>query len=91
MFTIEDAHNKGVTAIATTSDSQCIVSGGGEGQVRVWSVGRSSGSKGLVFINQLLSAMKEHKASVTCIKINKLDNECVTASTDGTCIIWSLR
>ena len=33
MYTIHDAHKQGVTAIATTSDSSRIVSGGGEGQV----------------------------------------------------------
>ena len=35
MYTIHDAHKQGVTAIATTSDSSRIVSGGGEGQVRL--------------------------------------------------------
>lgn len=34
MYTIEDAHNKGVTALALTSDCNKIISGGGEGQVR---------------------------------------------------------
>ncbi|VDM05102.1 unnamed protein product [Schistocephalus solidus] len=36
MYTVHDAHKKGVTAIAATSDKTRIVSGGGEGQVRVW-------------------------------------------------------
>jgi len=33
MYTIENAHNKGVTALALTSDCRHIISGGGEGQV----------------------------------------------------------
>ena len=34
MYTIEDAHTKGVTALSLTSDCRHIISGGGEGQVR---------------------------------------------------------
>jgi len=33
LFTINDAHHKGVTAIAATPDSSHIVSGGGEGEL----------------------------------------------------------
>lgn len=36
LYTITDAHVHGVTAIVGTSDSTKIVSGGKEGQVRVW-------------------------------------------------------
>ncbi|XP_046854980.1 cilia- and flagella-associated protein 52-like [Xenia sp. Carnegie-2017] len=83
IYTINDAHNKGVTAIATTSDGEHIISGGGEGQVRVWIVSP--------LIQKMEEAMKEHKGSVTCIKVRKNDQECVTASTDGSCIIWDLQ
>ncbi|XP_028413168.1 cilia- and flagella-associated protein 52-like [Dendronephthya gigantea] len=83
IYTINDAHNKGVTAIATTSDGQHLISGGGEGQVRVWAISPVQ--------QRMLEAMKEHKGSVTCIKIRKNDEECVTASTDGSCIIWDLK
>ncbi|XP_072167750.1 cilia- and flagella-associated protein 52-like [Diadema setosum] len=83
MYQIADAHNKGVTALAVTSDSRCIISGGGEGQVRVWRVSPESQS--------LIQAMKEHKGVVTCVKVNKEDTECVSASTDGTCILWDLK
>ena len=54
-YTIHDAHNKGVTAINSTSDCTRIISGGGEGQVRVWNVGLSGGSY------KMTGAMKEHK------------------------------
>lgn len=33
MYTLPNAHNKGVTALDLTSDGSTIVSGGGEGQV----------------------------------------------------------
>lgn len=38
MFEIVDAHKQGVTALAVTSDSRRLVTGGGEGQVRVWQI-----------------------------------------------------
>ncbi|XP_057311952.1 cilia- and flagella-associated protein 52-like isoform X2 [Hydractinia symbiolongicarpus] len=82
-YTIHDAHNKGVTAIAPTSSHQRIISGGGEGQVRVWDV---NGTK-----YRMTVAMKEHKGAVTCIKVQRNDAQCVTSSTDGTCIIWDLK
>nr|XP_020822405.1 cilia- and flagella-associated protein 52 isoform X2 [Phascolarctos cinereus] len=82
MYVINNAHSIGVTAIATTSDCKRIISGGGEGQVRVWEISPQS--------QKLEEALKEHKSSVSCIKVKKNNEECVTASTDGTCIIWDL-
>lgn len=82
MYTINSAHRIGVTAIATTSDCKRIISGGGEGEVRVWQIGGQT--------QKLEEALKEHKSSVSCIRVKKNNEECVTASTDGTCIIWDL-
>jgi len=53
LFIIHDAHNKGVTAIASTSNSRRIISGGGEGEVRVWDVNAKE--------YEMTRAMKEHK------------------------------
>lgn len=83
MFTINDAHHRGVTAVAVTNDCRRIISGGGEGMIRVWQINPKS--------QELLATMKEHKNAVVSIRINKSDTECVTASLDGTCIIWNLR
>ncbi|VEL16903.1 unnamed protein product [Protopolystoma xenopodis] len=47
MYTIHDAHKKGVTALASTSCCRRLVSGGGEGQVRVWDVSESRHIPGL--------------------------------------------
>ncbi|XP_062852619.1 cilia- and flagella-associated protein 52 [Trichomycterus rosablanca] len=82
MLIIHNAHSMGVTAITSTSDCTRLISGGGEGQVRVWEILNTS--------HRLLASMKEHKASVNAIKIKSNDLECVTASSDGTCIIWDL-
>ncbi|KAM4663854.1 cilia- and flagella-associated protein 52 [Discoglossus pictus] len=82
MYVIENAHSMGVTAMAITSDCKRIISGGGEGQVRVWEIGKES--------QRLLESMKEHKSLVSCIKVKRNNKECVSASSDGTCVTWDL-
>ncbi len=83
MFIINDAHQRGVTSIAITSDCKRIISGGGEGQVRVWLLKPDT---------QVLEAtMKEHKNAVVQLCINKSNTECLSASWDGTCIVWDLK
>ncbi|KAH1183141.1 cilia- and flagella-associated protein 52 [Mauremys mutica] len=82
MYVIDHAHSMGVTAIAATSDCKRIISGGGEGQVRVWEIGQNT--------RKLEEVLKEHISAVSCIKIKKNNRECVTASIDGTCIIWDI-
>ena len=67
MYTIHDAHNKGVTALACTSDNHSVVSGGGEGQVRVWEVSSTG--------QHMKAALKEHTGTVTCIKLTSSDEE----------------
>jgi WD40 repeat protein len=39
----------------------------------------------------MLASLKEHKSSVHSIKLTKDDTELVSASADGSCIVWSLR
>lgn len=82
MYVINDAHIGGVTAIAATSDCRRIISGGEGGQVRVWLIERA--------VQKMEASMKEHKGRVNSIKINGDDTECVSASSDGSCIVWSL-
>ena len=91
-FVRGEAHSKGVTAIACTSDGNRIISGGGEGQVRIWDINRSMDMKGNdVYILKLTETMMEHKGTVADVKVVKGDTECATASNDGTCIIWDLE
>ncbi|NXG66461.1 CFA52 protein, partial [Hemiprocne comata] len=82
MYVISNAHSQEVSALATTSDCKWIVSGGGEGQVRVWEIREKT--------QKLVEVLKQHTAGVSCIKITKNNKECVTASRDGSCIIWDL-
>ncbi|OWF46478.1 WD repeat-containing protein 16 [Mizuhopecten yessoensis] len=85
MFTIHDAHSNGVTALTCTPDGHCILSGGGEGQVRVWSISHD------FCTTSLEHNMMEHKGSVSDIRISKNGKSCVSSSHDGTTIIWDLE
>jgi WD40 repeat protein len=64
-YEINDAHSKGVTALATTSDCQRIISGGGEGQVRVWNI--FDGDRPICNLHH---ALKEHKGIVFYLNLS---------------------
>ena len=72
----------GVTSVCPSNDCKRLLSGGADGQVRVWAI-----SKG---VQVMIASMKEHKGPVFAIAIKKDDSECVSASADGSCITWSL-
>ncbi|KAH9586177.1 WD40 repeat [Trypanosoma melophagium] len=93
VFAVNDAHKKegiktvtgssaGVTAVCTDNLSQRIITGGADGLVRVWLVQGNN----CVFE----ASMKEHKATVNAISVSEDNTECVSASDDGSCIIWDL-
>lgn len=82
-YVINDAHINGVTAIACTSDCQRIISGGNEGEVRIWKVGKQT--------QTMESSMKEHRGRVWAIQIRKNNEQAVSASSDGSCIIWDIK
>nr|CAD7446903.1 unnamed protein product [Timema bartmani] len=82
IFAIHNAHYRGVSAIAINSRGDTIVSGGGEGQVRVWDISPN--------IQSLKGVLKEHKSPVSSIHMCRTDTSVVSASMDGTCIIWDI-
>ena len=82
LYAINDAHNHGVTAISTTNDCQRIITGGMEGEVRIWRIGMQT---------QIMEcSLKEHRGRVSDIKINNTDSQAVSSSYDGSCIIWDI-
>jgi WD40 repeat protein len=86
-FTIADAHEK-VTSIAvidhdgSDTSSWRIISGGCEGKVRVWELTNSR--------QILVSSLKEHRGFVNCLKVSRDRSQCISASSDGSCIVWDL-
>merc|ERR1712048_170485 len=83
LYVINDAHKNGVTALAVASDCGRIVTGGMEGEVRVWRIARQT--------QTMDASLKEHRGRVWCIKIRADDSQAVSASSDGSCIIWDLN
>ncbi|XP_044754994.1 cilia- and flagella-associated protein 52 [Coccinella septempunctata] len=82
IYEIYNAHNKGVSALGMTKHGKLLVSGGCEGQVRLWKISPHSQS--------LECTLKEHKGPISAIHLNHSDTEAVSASTDGSCIIWDI-
>ncbi|ORY53214.1 WD40 repeat-like protein [Rhizoclosmatium globosum] len=74
-YEIHDAHKRSVTALAN-----CVWR-------RRWP---SPCLENYPQVQTLEDAMKEHKGTVTCIKLRKNNLECVSSSSDGSCIIWDL-
>jgi len=96
LYVINDAHKiigvgnssggetpkNGVTSICCSNDCKRLISGGADGQVRVWAVAKET--------QVMIASMKEHKGPVYAIAIKGDDTECVSASADGSCITWAL-
>ena len=82
LYAIHDAHNHGVTAIQPTNNCQRVVSGGQEGEVRVWRIGRQT---------QIMEcSLKEHRGRVDEVRVNRNDTQAVSSSYDGSVIIWDI-
>lgn len=85
-FVISDAHSDAVTAIAIADNDMRgkyrLVTGGGEGRVRFWDITQSH--------QTMIVSLKEHRGAVNCIKVNADSSQAVTASSDGSCIVWDL-
>ena len=86
-FVIQDAHTESCTAIAVTNNDDTlppwrVVSGGKDGRVRVWKVSQSK--------QTMEATLKEHRGPVNCIRVMKDNTQCVSASSDGSCIVWDL-
>lgn len=93
LYIVHDAHktsgikrlsgsHQGVTAIAGSPDSARMVTGGADGQVRLWSLRQEQ--------RVLEASLKEHKGTVNAIAVSPRLPEVASASDDGTVILWDL-
>lgn len=73
----------GCSAVTISSNGKVLVSGGMEGQVRVWKIEPHRQS--------LVGVLKEHSGNIASVDFNKFDTEVVSACSDGTCIIWDIK
>jgi WD40 repeat protein len=83
IYTINDAHAQGVTALVVSNDCSRLLSGGGNGVIRMWNIAKST--------QTMIASLKEHKGAVTYLQIKNDDTEAVSSSTDGSCITWDLQ
>jgi len=86
-FVISDAHTDNVSALACADDDGQspwrLITGGSEGRVRIWNVTSS--------YRAMVASMKEHRGPVNCIKVNRDRTTAISASSDGSCIVWDLE
>ncbi|KAL6261909.1 hypothetical protein P5V15_006992 [Pogonomyrmex californicus] len=81
-FSIHNAHTKAVSTIAVTSDDTKLISGGCDGQVRIWDIKCN--------VRRLISILKEHRGPITSLHISSNNENLISSSTDGTCVIWDI-
>lgn len=84
-FVISDAHAEAVTAVCFTNDGKRLVTGGKEGRVRVWNVANKGGPQTMEL------SFKEHKKEVTEVRVSANDEEAISASADGSCLMWNIK
>ncbi|XP_017884404.1 cilia- and flagella-associated protein 52 [Ceratina calcarata] len=83
LFEINSAHTKSVSVVTITNDDCKLITGGCEGQVRVWNA--------VTEIRHLLKVMKEHRGAITSLHVSPDNKSVISSSKDGTCIMWDLR
>lgn len=81
LWFIERCHPEGITAIRLSHNMRFLLSGGMNGEVRLWEL-RS---------RELISHMKEHTQRITDIVIFPDDTAAMTASRDRCIMHWDLR
>jgi WD40 repeat protein len=81
LWEIRDAHQGGVTALRISNNMRFVVTGGEEGEVRVWELRA----------RQMVSHLKEHAARVTRVALFSDDLHAVSVSKDRSMLCWDLR
>ncbi|KMQ94070.1 wd repeat-containing protein 16 [Lasius niger] len=81
-FAIHNAHTKAVSTVAVTNDGVTLISGGCDGQVRIWEIKAD--------VQRLISILKEHRGPITSLHISSNNENLISSSTDGTCVVWDV-
>lgn len=81
LWNIDDAHKFGVTSLKLPSNVRFALSGGAEGELRVWEMKT----------RQMISNLKEHVARVNDIQMFPNDQFAVSCSRDRCLLTWDLR
>jgi cilia- and flagella-associated protein 52 len=81
LWHIDNAHVDGVTAIALSHNGRFVLSGGANGEVRLWDI-RS---------RELITHLKEHTNKVTALQLFVDDTLAISCSKDRSILRWDLR
>lgn len=81
LWNIDNAHKGGVTCMRLPSNVRFVVSGGAEGELRVWELKT----------RQMVSHLKEHNARVNDLMLFPNDQYAVSCSRDRCLLTWDLR
>lgn len=93
-YTIPNAHQNGVTAINCMKEegSSSFISGGADGRVRLWQELPKDpwATGGSTTIPKMVKSVKEHSKTVASVNVSSGDDQAITASQDGSVIVWTL-
>jgi len=89
VYTLPDAHLGGVTALACFNNCGELMSGGADGRVRRWTDGANDYDM-TTTLPRLIGNVKEHSKKVSSLQITKSDEEVISASADGSIILWRI-
>lgn len=81
LWHIDNVHKGGVTSVKLASNCRFVVSGGAEGELRVWELKT----------REMITHLKEHGARINDLKLFPNDQYCISASRDRCLLTWDLR
>lgn len=81
LWILDNAHHGGVTALALSHNRRFILTGGPQGEVRLWELRT----------RELISHLKEHKQMVNALALFDDDTMALSASRDRCILRWDLR
>jgi WD40 repeat protein len=81
LWMLENAHTGGVSSLVLSYNRRFILTGGPQGEVRLWELRT----------RELISHLKEHKQKITNIRLYHDDTLAVSGSRDRCMLRWDLR
>ena len=72
--------NGGVTGMAVSRRGDTVLAGGGDGSLRLWSLGRGAA--------KLVKTVREHRGKVCSVAISKEGDTVLSCGQDGAGIVW---
>lgn len=78
---IDNAHKNGVTTIELSHNQKFIISGGVQGELRIWEIK----------VKEMVSHLKEHTSKVSSLYLMKDDLHAISCSRDKSILVWDLK